>query len=172
MIYSYEEIDGLFEKEKIEIIIANGEPKIREKLFNKVRKENLNLGKLIDPSAVISPSSKIKDGTIITPLCSIQANAEINENVLVNTGSIIGHDILVGKNSVVSSFVNIGGSSIIGEKVFLGMGCMIKENLKIGSSTIIGMGSFVHRSVGGQLIVMGNPARPIKKNEKEKIFRK
>jgi sugar O-acyltransferase (sialic acid O-acetyltransferase NeuD family) len=171
-IYSFEAVKKKFNNQKIEIIIGNGEPKIRKKIFDKVISEKLKFGTLIDPTAVVSSSAQIENGVIIAPLCSIQSNSIIRENVLINTGSIVGHDIEVGESSVISSLVNVGGSCKIGKKVFLGMGCAIKENLTIGSNTIIGMGSYVHKSIGEKLIAMGNPAREIRKNDKEEVFKK
>lgn len=155
----------------IEIVIAVGEPSKRALLAEKIKKVNLNLTTIIDPSAIISPTARIGKGSIVASHSIIASNAILDENILINVNSIIGHDIRVKRDTVISSKVNIGGSSVIGERSFLGMGCSIKEKLTIGNDTIIGMGSIVHSDIPDEVIALGNPARPMRSNSEKRIFK-
>tara|TARA_Y100001968_G_C19411284_1_gene746423 strand:+ start:366 stop:1016 length:651 start_codon:yes stop_codon:yes gene_type:complete len=159
-------------KDNDEVVIANGEPSVRSTIFNRLKEKSIKLGILIDPSSIISKATTIKEGTIICPFCSISFNSELHENVLVNTSSIVGHDVEIKKNSVISSMVNLGGASTIEEEVYVGMGAQIKETLHIARQSIISMGAIVHKDVPEGLIVVGNPARPMRKNKDQQIFRK
>ena len=91
--------------------------------------------------------------------------------MLVNAGAIIGHDIIVGHNTVISPQVCIGGGTRIGDNSYIGMGSKIKEKLVIGSGVIVGMSSAVHRDVPDDVIAMGNPARPMRRNDDNKVFK-
>ena len=42
----------------------------------------------------------------------------------------------------------------------------------IGKSSIIGMGSVLYNDVPDNVIALGNPARVVQKNEKQKVFGK
>ena len=90
---------------------------------------------------------------------------------MVNASSVIGHDIRVGNNTVISSHVDVGGACIIGENSYVGMGSMIKEKLSIGSNVIVGISSAVHRNIPDGVIAMGNPARPLRRNDDNKVFK-
>ena len=160
-----------FDSNDCEIIIATGEPSLRKKLFTIVKSLNLRFTTLIDPSCIISNTSNIGEGVIIAPNSFISSDVELGDNVLINASTIIGHDIVIEKNTSVSSFVCIGGASEIGQESYIGMGTVIKEQLKIGSNVIIGLGSIVHRDIPNQVIALGNPARIMRKNEDNKVFK-
>ncbi len=160
--------DGL---DQAEFLIAAGEPVVRRKIREKLEKANAKLGRLIDVSTVVADTSHVSDGVIVTPLCSISSDAVLARNSCVNTMSIIGHDVLIGENSVISSMVNMGGACIVGENSYIGMGALIKEGIKIGSNSIVGMGSVVYNDIPDGVIALGNPARVMRNNADQKVFK-
>ena len=83
----------------------------------------------------------------------------------------VGHDAIVGDNSVVSSFVDVAGNCNIGYCTFLGMNVIIKQEISIGNNSIVGMSSVVHRNIPNGVIALGNPARPMKYNKDQKVFK-
>lgn len=157
--------------DQAEFLIATGEPAVRRKIKEKLEQANAKLGQLIDVSTVVADTASFSGGVIITPLCSISSDAVLARNSCVNTMSIIGHDVFIGENSVISSMVNMGGACIVGENSYIGMGALIKEGVKIGSSTIIGMGSVVYNDIPDGVIALGNPARVMRNNSDEKVFK-
>ena len=154
-----------------EIVIASGEPSIRQKIYRKLNDAGAHLGKVVDTSTLVAPSAEIGDGVVVTPLCSISSNALINRNACINTMSIVGHDVVIGENSVVSSMVNIGGSCKIGNDSYVGMGVLIKEGISIGNDVIVGMGSVVYNDIPDGVIALGNPARPMRPNVDKRVFK-
>ena len=167
-VLKFEDIYAL--REDYEIIIAQGEPAIRELLYQKVLDHGMHIATLIDPTALISPTAKIGRGSIIFAHSVIASNVTICENVLIQPVVIVGHDIYVGKHSVISTGVSPGGADHIGERVYIGMNTTIREKITIGDDTIIGMGSVVQRDIDAEMIVMGNPARPIQRNVMKRVF--
>jgi sugar O-acyltransferase (sialic acid O-acetyltransferase NeuD family) len=151
-----------------EFVIANGEPTSRKMLAEKILDHPLAI--LCDPTVIISTTAKIGNGLIVAPYSSIASDAKIGMNVAINTQSVVGHDVEIGDHSVISSMVNIGGGTTVGELSYLGMGAQIKERVKIGSNSIIGMGSIVYKDIPDGVIALGNPARVVRKNERQKIF--
>jgi sugar O-acyltransferase (sialic acid O-acetyltransferase NeuD family) len=156
---------------KSEFLIANGEPVIRKKIFDKLKAADAILANLIDVSCLVADSAILNKGVVITPLCSISSDAVLLENSCVNTMSIIGHDVMVGNNSVISSMVNLGGACIVGDNSYIGMGALIKEGVKIGSNSIVGMGSVVYNDIPDGVIALGNPARAARPNSDQKVFK-
>ena len=167
---SFEQMSNFYNIKNIEIIIAVGEPFLREKLFKKVLKNNYELTNLIDPSVIISPYCKMGKGIIVCSGCIIACNAQIDDNVCINVNTIVGHDIHISENCSISSNVNIGGASFIGKRTFIGIGAMIKQGLKIGKDSIISMSSVVFHNIKDSVIAVGNPARIVKNNIEKKVF--
>jgi len=169
-VISSETLFKKFSKED-RVLIATGEPALREKLYYELKSKDLIFDVLIDPNVPVSKSARIENGTIICEFCSISSDVIISENVLINRQAIIGHDIEIGSNSVISSTVNLGGNVKVGSCSYIGMGAHVKEGIKIGSNSILSMGATLIKDVPDGMIAVGNPARPILKNIDRKVFR-
>jgi len=155
---------------EVNVVIAVGEPAIREKLAKKISLKEWKLTCLIDPSVRVSETAKLLAGCVLYPGVKVSSNTVLKENVLVQFNSVVGHDVCVGENTIISSNVCVGGSVEIGVNCFIGMGAIIKEGLTIGNNSIIGMGSVVHRDIPDGVIALGDPARVAKRNEDKKVF--
>lgn len=166
-----DELNNQDEFEEREFVIATGEPSSRRKIAHSLISRDLSLGRLIDPSSIVSGSATICDGVLVAPFCSISTNAVLEENSCINTMSIVGHDVIIGSHSVISSMVNLGGRCIVGKESYIGMGALVKERVKIGSNSIVGMGSVVYEDIPDGVIALGNPARVVRENRDQKIFK-
>lgn len=161
-----------FDPADVEVVIANGEPLYRKRIYDKLISNQFRLGAIIDNTSLISDTCVLAEGVVITPFCSVSSLATIGINVAVNTMSIVGHDVQLGDHCVISSMVNIGGACKIGDGSYLGMGAQIKEGVTIGRDVIIGMGSVVHNDIPDGMIALGNPARPMRANVDKLVFKR
>ena len=157
--------------DNLEVCVAIGEPSIRESIFTKITDYKIKMATLIHPEVTIAESTKIGEGTIICKFVSITCDINIGKNVYIHPMACIGHDSLIGDHSVISSFVDVAGNCEVQTKSFLAIGVILKQGIKIGKNCIVGMSSVVHRDLPESVIALGNPARPMKKNEKNKVFR-
>lgn len=162
---------GRFGLSESELVVAIGEPAVREKIFDALKEKKVRFANIIDPSAIVSGTASLGEGVIVTSFCSIASSAVIGDNVVLNAKAIVGHDVVIGRSTVLSSMVNIGGACRLGSCSYVGMAAQVKQGLTIGDRTIIGMGSMVHDSVGDNLIAIGNPARPLRRNIDNVVFR-
>ena len=119
--------------------------------------------KLIHPSAIISPTSKIADAVIIMANCYIDTNTSIEFGSLVNVGAIISHDVKLSEFSSIAPGVKIAGNVYIGRNTQVGIGVNIIEACKIGKNAVIGAGSTVVADVSRNSLVYGTPAKLIKR---------
>jgi sugar O-acyltransferase (sialic acid O-acetyltransferase NeuD family) len=170
-VYKLEDLLSSGEMAKGEVVIANGEPVVREKLFDRLAANGVSMGVVVDVSTLVADTAILEPGVVITPLCSISSDVRLKRNASVNTMSIVGHDVEIGENSVISSMVNIGGACKIGKNCYIGMGALIKESIVIGDNVIIGMGSVVYNDIPSDVIALGNPARPMRPNTDRKVFK-
>ena len=168
-VFSFEKM--LQETEPCVCVIAQGEPSRRRILHNKLVAAKVSLGKVIDPSAVVSPSARIAPGCVIWPGVFISSLAQLDTNVIVQINSVIGHDAILGAHSVISSGVSIGGGSAVGTETFVGMGASVKEKITVGDYAIVGMGASLFSSLDANLVALGNPARAMQQNTERKVFK-
>ena len=156
---------------EIEFIIANGTPANRKKIYDRLVAAGFCLTNLIDPTAIVSPTSKISAGLIVMAHSSISSDVQGEENILIQANIRVAHDIKIGRHSVLSSSAGIGGHVIIGSQNFIGIGAAVKENIRLGKNVVIGMGAVVVKDVDDNFVLAGNPAKVIRKNIDGKIFR-
>lgn len=168
--YTFDKAKDMFSE--FEISIAIGEPAIREKIYNKVKCAGVRLAMLIHPGVYIDESSKIGEGVTICEGVTTTSCVVLEDNVFVQPHAVIGHDIHIGKHTVVGANSEIGGANIIGERVFIGFMAGTLDELKIGDDVEISAGSIVFRDIEPGMIVMGNPARVIRRNEGKGVFAK
>lgn len=170
-VLEYNEAKELYNN-SLEVIVAIGEPVIREKKYAQLEKDNIAIATLIHPDVYIPDTAKIGKGVVIQYGCFISCNVTIENYVYIQPQCNIGHDDVLHKGCIVSSFGNLAGMVNVGENTYLAMSTTIKEGVSVGANTVIGMGSVVHRDIPDSVIAMGNPARPMKNNEDRYIFKK
>jgi sugar O-acyltransferase (sialic acid O-acetyltransferase NeuD family) len=170
-VLKFSNIINEFSVSDIQICIAIGEPATRKILYDKIIANGLELTTLVHPDVVIPDSTIIGRGTVICKFLSITCDITIGKNVYIHPNVCIGHDSIIGEHTVVSSYVDVAGDCKIGSNTFLAINVCMRQGISIGDDTIIGMGSVVHRDIPNDVIAMGNPARPMKKNEEHRVFR-
>jgi len=121
-------------------------------LLTKIGKYDNNIGKgvLLLDGVCVTNSVRIGDGT------------------LINKRAIISHDVVIGDFCDISPDVKIMGHTIVGDKVNIGAGATIIPNIIIGNNVTIGAGSVVVKNIPDNVIVVGNPAKLLQKNDMER----
>ena len=146
-----------------DVFILIDEGKIRERLHNKIYKDNFK--NLIIKNSYIEKSvakniSK-KKGIFIQKLCFVSSNVNIGDGVKINVGAQIHHDVSIEKYCTIAPRAVILGSVKIGKYTYIGANSTIKQNVKIGKNVIIGAGAVVVKDIKNNQIVAGNPAKKI-----------
>lgn len=138
-----------------EFVIGIGNSDIREELS----KLNLKWHTAIHPTAILSNSSFVDDGTVIMPNAVINARTVIGKHCIINTGSIIEHDNRIGDFAHISVGANLGGTISIGRKCWIGIGATIKNNIEICDNAVIGAGAVVVSNINKPGTYLGVPAK-------------
>lgn len=140
-------------------IVAIGDNRTRKKVVLETRHP---FGKVVHPSAIVSPFASLQEGCMILQGAIVQARASVGKHVIVNTGAQVDHDCVIG------NFVHIGPGSClsgcveVGEGAFIGAGSVVIPGKKIGPWSTVGAGAVVIHDVPPNTTVVGNPARIIK----------
>lgn len=148
--------------------------------------ENAKLGKNVKVSKFVNLyGCKISDNTKIGSFVEIQKNVEIGKNckisshsficegVKIEDGVFIGHNVTF-INDKYPSAVNVKGelkkdddwkleSTRVKKNASVGSSSTILCGLTIGENSMVGAGSVVTKNVPTNTLVLGNPAKIIKK---------
>ena len=105
-------------------------------------------------------------------------SADIPPQVQIGEGTVFPHDALgsvfhsevkIGKNCKILHGVTMGGRAghkglpNIGDNVLIGVHAQILGNVKIGNNSIVGAGAIVTHDVPDNVVVVGNPARILRR---------
>jgi acetyltransferase-like isoleucine patch superfamily enzyme len=121
---------------------------------------------------------EIQKGVIIGENCKISSHTFICEGVTLGNGVFVGHNVSF-INDLHPRAVNDDGSvkggldwkmaeTIIEDGASIGTSATILGGLRIGRNAIVGAGALVTKNVPEDTVVVGNPARVLRKIEREK----
>lgn len=118
---------------------------------------------LIHPSAVVSSTARIGQGSVVMPNAVINADAIIGDGVIINSGAIVEHDCTLGDYSHICPNASIAGDVTIGSFSWVGIGSAVIQGVSIGHHVTVGAGSVILRNIADNTTVVGNPARILKR---------
>jgi putative colanic acid biosynthesis acetyltransferase WcaB len=84
--------------------------------------------------------------------------------LVVNPLTIIGKNVWLRQNTTIGNNLNSIEAPIIGNNVNIGAHVVIIGEITIGSNSTLGAGSVITKNVPPNCVVIGNPARVIKRN--------
>lgn len=118
---------------------------------------------IIHPRACVSRLASIGRGTVVMQNATVTAQATLGNHVTVLPNAVISHDAVIGDYTCIASGACAAGGVQVGTACYLGAGCAVNNGVKIGDSSLIGMGAVVLKDVAAGSVVVGNPARVIRK---------
>jgi acetyltransferase EpsM len=119
---------------------------------------------LIHPTAVIPKGfCKIGNGVLLAPLSQLSPDTTISDNCIILGNSFIGHDSYLERFAHVATNGVVGSNVHIGKAVHIGSNATLREKINIGDFALIGSGSVVLNNVEPNTIVVGNPAKILRK---------
>jgi bifunctional UDP-N-acetylglucosamine pyrophosphorylase / glucosamine-1-phosphate N-acetyltransferase len=132
----------------------------------------------IGPKAKVGPFAYVRPGTRLREGSKVGAFVEIKASIL-GEGSKVPHQSYIG-DAEIGRGVNIGAGTIIGnydgetrvksptvieDDALTGSGTTIVAPVRLGKGSVTGAGAVVTTDVGEQDVVMGVPARPVRKRK-------
>lgn len=153
-------IDDLSSMKGMEFLVAVGDPKARERLWNMAKAAGLTpCAAIVHPSVILGGRITLDKGAIVCPGAILTDYIHIGKGAIINIGCTIGHDSVIDDFVTVSPGANISGNVHVGLRSYVGTGSCIREKVVIGEEATVGMGAVVVKNVPGGATVVGNPAR-------------
>lgn len=144
-------------------VVAIGNAKIREYIFAQLHESGVNMPTIQHASAKVSQYAIIGGGCVIMPGVVINAFSSIGEGCIINSNAVVEHDCEL------ESFVHmcpnsaVAGGTTIGKRAWVGIGSNIRQMISVGADALIGVGSAVVNDIPAGAIVVGVPAKKLKK---------
>ena len=108
-----------------ELYPAFGDNELRMKWIEELKGNNAQLASLIHPTAYVSPTAVIGEGTMVLP------NASVGTGVRIGTGCIINMNAAIDHGSLIEDGVHVCLNAVVKS------GIIVKENTKVEAGIII-----------------------------------
>ena len=141
------------------VIVSIGVNRTRKMIVDRL---NCEFDTAIHPTAVISPSAKIGEGTVVMAGAVINADVIIGKHCIVNTGATIDHECVIGDYCHIAPHATLCGQVKVGEGTLVGVGSCVVPCISIGCWCNVGAGASVVRDVDDGRTVVGVPAKTIR----------
>lgn len=146
-------------KETANFFVAIGNNSIREKIQEKLMKQNFSIATLVHPDATVGIDIELGSGTVIMAHAVVNSATKIGNGCIINTSSSIDHDNILEEYVHISPGVRTGGNVFIGKKSWLGIGSIIINNISITEKSVIGAGGVVLEDIIHPGTYIGVPVR-------------
>lgn len=135
----------------------------KEEIFHKIGLPHNRYETIIHPSANVSSFAEIGLGCAILANVTICANAQVCNGVIVLPNSVINHDDIIEDFVSIASSVSIAGGVTIKKLSYIGMNTSIISGITVGKKALVGMGSNVINNIDESTVVIGSPAKFLRK---------
>lgn len=156
----------------VRIVLAIGDNETRRMFSRKLDVAPNQYLTVIHPTAVVSPTAVIGNGTVVMPHALINAGSIVGDHCIINTGSIVEHDNIIGNYAHISPNATCTGNVAIGVGVHIGASATIIPSVNIGHWSVVGAGSTVIEDVPAHSTAVGSPTRLLDNKSNEKTREK
>ena len=143
--------------------IAIGENSVRQRIYATMESHGDKLLTLVSPASTVAVDALIGRGAFVGDCAVLQSGASVGVCALIDTAAVLEHDVIVGDFVTVSPGSVVCGGSKLCTGAIVGAGATVIEKVTIGENTLVGAGSVVLHDVEANVVVVGNPARVLRR---------
>ena len=156
-------LDAQFADDEFYVALGYKHLPRKAEIFQQLRAAGRRTPSFVHSSCHVHPTCRVGEGSIVYPMCNLDAEVELASGVLLNNSVVVSHNSTVGTAAYLSPGVVLSGHVTIGDSVFLGAGTIVANGRRIGTNARIGIGSVITRDVPDGASAIGNPLRLLKR---------
>lgn len=149
--------------EDVKFVIAIGNNRVRKVISEQLGLSDDQYATLIHSHAVVSPSAKIGNGTVVMASAVINADARIGKHTIINTKAVVEHDSQISDFVHISPNATLTGAVSVGEGTHIGAGAVMIPNVQIDEWSVIGAGATIIHNIPANCTAVGVPAKIVRK---------
>ena len=152
------------------VCIGMMDGKLRHEISRILRKKGLKQFSLISKDSLIDKTSTYGKGTLVMPNVVVHKFSKIGDDCYLNVNSVIDHECTIGNGVHLMGSCYLAGRVHVEDYASIGANATILPDIKIGKNAIVGAGSVVTKNVKPNEVVIGNPAKLYRLNNKKYDF--
>ena len=130
-----------------DIIVAIGNPTIREKILTEVELAGKHIPTLVHPHASVAENVDIGKGSVVVAGAVINPGTRIGKGCIINTCSSVDHDCRIADYVHISVGAHVAGTVNVGKGTWIGAGANVNNNINICGDRMIGAGAVVLKDI-------------------------
>ena len=144
------------------VLVAIGDNALRESIVARITARKKEFATVIHPSAVISSSAILGEGTVVMAGAVINSMSQVGRHCIVNTMASVDHDCFVGNFVHISPGAHLAGNCHVGDLGHVGIGVSMLPGVSVGPRSVIGAGAAVICDIPADAVAVGVPAKVVK----------
>jgi sugar O-acyltransferase (sialic acid O-acetyltransferase NeuD family) len=114
-------------------------------------------------SAFVADDARIGGGSQVLATAAVCVEAIVGRGCIINTGATIDHECHLADGVHVAPGAHLAGCVEVGAYAMIGTGAVVSPRITIGQDALVGAGAVVVEDVPPDAVVVGNPARLLRK---------
>jgi sugar O-acyltransferase (sialic acid O-acetyltransferase NeuD family) len=149
-------------------VVAIGGDRGRDRVAiqDRLAGEGLLPVRLVHPRAFVAGNARVEAGSQVLAQAAVGVEAELGRGCIVNTGATVDHECVLGAGVHVAPGAHLAGSVHVEDFAMIGIGAVVAPRIRVGKDAVVGAGAVVVNDVEPGSVVVGNPARPLKRGQK------
>lgn len=158
-----EALNDLLESGVMHAVVGFGNNRKRLELSDILERRGFQMISAIHPNAVCAADVSIGPGTVVCSGAVIGPSTKIGRNAIINTQASLDHDCVVLDGAHIGPGAIVTGETHVAKCAWIGAGAVISDHRRIGADAIVGAGAVVVKDVPEAVVVVGVPARVLRK---------
>lgn len=153
------------EKPHFIVSIGPGHGKIRLQIHRELQEHGLRPITAIHRTAFVAGNASVGLGSQVYAQAAVCVDTIIEAGCIINTRASVDHECRIETGATVGPGATLAGLVRVGPYADIYTGAVVFPRVVIGEGAIVGAGTVVHKDVDPYTVVVGNPARVIKKRK-------